>query len=426
MYWWNEKRKRLIEASTLSILLIISVLAVTYTYAEPDNWNSPAIWVQDSSSDALGANGQEERELLYLGVDYDEDYLYVRWDVEQIPENIEQIYYILIVAVGSSTVTDVATHSLQFDVDGNGGMSVSIRTPNQPKFVTQWTGNLNDWSVTPIPIGTGDPFTMRTALEGRFPWSVLTGGDPIDVWILTAQSHASASDQGWTSAIKDVINIQDVLSPLDMHPPTISNVDVDPSIGPIGIIFTIKVDVFDRSGVNSVIAYIQKPDETNVVTIILTDLENDGTYTGLWNSSGESAGTYLIDIVSKDNLDNSGETENAATMSVTKISSSITCFVSPLTLILGEEVTVTGSLDPLLTNKIITLIFTRPDGSTFTRTSTANPGDYSDVYIPDMVGIWSVSASWGGDDTHEGASSSSTSFTVTEISTAISCSVSPS
>ena len=125
MQCMNEESKRWFGASTLSLLLIVSILTVTYAYVEPDSWSSPSIWVQDTNTstgilwcdDASGASGQQERELLYIGVDFDEDYLYVRWDVEQVPENIEQTYYVLVIALGSSTVTDVATHSLQFDVD---------------------------------------------------------------------------------------------------------------------------------------------------------------------------------------------------------------------------------------------------------------------------------------------------------------------
>ncbi|MHA2428042.1 MAG: PKD domain-containing protein, partial [Candidatus Hermodarchaeia archaeon] len=291
-------------------------------------------------------------------------------------------------------------------------MSISIRTPNQPKFTTQWMGDLTDWSVTSIPLDSGDPFTNRTALEGRFPWAVLTGGNPTNLWILTAQSHASASDQGWTSAVKDVLTVQDGISPPDIYSPTISNVSVIPSVGPIGTLFTISVDAFDPSGITSVIAHIQQPDEIDRASIPLTDPDNDGTYTGSWDSSGENVGPYVIDIIAKDTLNNSGEDDNTAAFSVTKILSSITCSVSPLTLLLGDGVTVTGSLDPLLTGKTITLTFTRPDGSTFTRTVSTTLGAYSDSFTPDMVGVWSVFARWEGDASHEDASSGSAAFTV--------------
>jgi len=54
-----------------------------------------------------------------------------------------------------------------------------------------------------------------------------------------------------------------------------------------------------------------------------------------------------------------------------------------------------------------------PDGTALTRTATtASDGSYSDSYKPDAAGSWSVTASWGGDSTHDNTTSPSTSFTV--------------
>jgi hypothetical protein len=63
--------------------------------------------------------------------------------------------------------------------------------------------------------------------------------------------------------------------------------------------------------------------------------------------------------------------------------------------------------------KTITLIYTKPDNSTVTRTvTTDSDGSYSDSYQPEGKGSWSVTASWDGDSTHEGSSCLSQSFTV--------------
>ena len=94
------------------------------------------------------------------------------------------------------------------------------------------------------------------------------------------------------------------------------------------------------------------------------------------------------------------------------VSTTISCSVSQSEITLDDSITVSGSISPPVSDVIVTLTYTKPDGSTFTRTCTTNPGDYSDTYTPDVEGSWSVTASWDGDSTHEGASSSSKSFTV--------------
>jgi peptide/nickel transport system substrate-binding protein len=79
----------------------------------------------------------------------------------------------------------------------------------------------------------------------------------------------------------------------------------------------------------------------------------------------------------------------------------------------GEFVTVSGAIGPTVSDATVTLTYRKPDGSTITRTvTTGADGSYSDSYQPEGEGSWSVTASWDGDSTHEGASCSSQSFTV--------------
>jgi hypothetical protein len=66
---------------------------------------------------------------------------------------------------------------------------------------------------------------------------------------------------------------------------------------------------------------------------------------------------------------------------------------------------------------MVNLTYTKPNASTLTRmVVTIFDGSYTDVYMPDATGMWSVSASWEGDSLFDAASSSSKSFTVTKKS----------
>ena len=96
-----------------------------------------------------------------------------------------------------------------------------------------------------------------------------------------------------------------------------------------------------------------------------------------------------------------------------KIRTALSCSFSKDTITQGGSIAVSGSINATLSGKTITLTYKMPDGSTLTRTvTTGSDGSYSDSYAPYAIGSWSVTASWEGDSTHFGATSSSKSFIV--------------
>jgi hypothetical protein len=230
------KRGKKMKIAVLSLLLLmftglmlvlpgVTVANALPTYLEPDAWTDPAIWLQDTNKtpgpkvpwyDDVSGPGQQQRELLYVGIDWDDTYVYVRWDFEALPEEISSVYYLIKVDTENLTAPEDqlektrGTHALGIEVDQSGTIKVTIRTYGHPKFPLNWTGDGSDWTVNSLPVLPGDPFYNRTAIEGRFPWSSLTvSGDPEDFLVITAQSHANQGDQGWTSAIKDYIGVND-------------------------------------------------------------------------------------------------------------------------------------------------------------------------------------------------------------------------
>ncbi len=81
----------------------------------------------------------------------------------------------------------------------------------------------------------------------------------------------------------------------------------------------------------------------------------------------------------------------------------------------GDAIPVSGQISPTVSGASINLIYTRPDGTEFTRPITASStGAFSDQYIPDKVGGWEVRAEYTGDTAHNGSKSSILEFQVTE------------
>jgi len=141
-----------------------------------------------------------------------------------------------------------------------------------------------------------------------------------------------------------------------------------------------------------------------------TNCRSDGVYSLTWTPW--EAGTYQIKVSWDGDVTHDGSTSEAAQL-VVNTPTTISCSVSPSEVTVGGSITVSGTIDPPVSGATVTLTYTKPDATKFTRTVTSgSTGSYSDAYKPDMVGSWSVSASWAGDATNGGASSSTSSINV--------------
>lgn len=120
--------------------------------------------------------------------------------------------------------------------------------------------------------------------------------------------YANDTKNNWNSTDLQNFTIQDTTLP------TISNVTITPNTTTNGTIIAINATITDIRGVNSstVKAYIQKPDETILANITLTNVNN--LYNGTWNTTGFSAGTYFVDINATDVSGNQRKENNIATI----------------------------------------------------------------------------------------------------------------
>ncbi|MCG2693690.1 hypothetical protein L6259_00150 [Candidatus Parcubacteria bacterium] len=90
---------------------------------------------------------------------------------------------------------------------------------------------------------------------------------------------------------------------------SITNTSVTPISGPIGTSFTIKATITAAAGVDNatVIAHIQSPDETDIITITLSPI-GGGIYSGNWIATAN--GPYFVDITACDLSSNCKEADN--------------------------------------------------------------------------------------------------------------------
>ena len=96
--------------------------------------------------------------------------------------------------------------------------------------------------------------------------------------------------------------------------------------------------------------------------------------------------------------------------------STITCSRSAPQIVLGEYVTISGSVDPPQEGVEVKLNYTKPDNSVMTRTVISGiDGSFSDTITPDVAGMWYVISWWGGNADYMEAKSPSTKFLVSAV-----------
>ncbi len=111
-----------------------------------------------------------------------------------------------------------------------------------------------------------------------------------------------------------------------------------------------------------------------------------------------------------------GALSDCEELAVSKIVASLTCSVTEEIVIIGKNVTITGSINPSLNHARIGLVFTRHNGSTIeTSVYTETNGTFTADFTPDSTGAWEVTAKFDGDSVRFAASESyPTSFLVRE------------
>jgi len=239
--------------------------------------------------------------------------------------------------------------------------------------------------------------TVITASDGSYSyiWRPSSAG----TYNLRAIWSGNSNYYGATSSVKtlNVKNPTAITCQLSQVSTTITdNVTISGAINPT------------RSGVLITI-YYKNNDVWNILKTVTS--ASDGSYSYTWTPT--MMGSYQLKASWAGDSSFGGATSSEVSITVSKTLTTMSCSVSSSEITEGEKVTVSGTINPSVSDKTVTLIYQKPDRSTVTRTViTGSDGSYTDSYTPDAEGSWSVTASWDGDSTYEGVASTSMSFTV--------------
>jgi len=96
------------------------------------------------------------------------------------------------------------------------------------------------------------------------------------------------------------------------------------------------------------------------------------------------------------------------------LDSVLTCSFSSSRIELGDTVTISGSLGPLVESVAIQMTVTGPDGVEVTHDVVTDEGSYVLDIQPDQHGVWEAQASWEGDSGHSKSTSEVKEVTVNE------------
>jgi hypothetical protein len=260
------------------------------------DWSDVPLTLYDEFGDVPPGNAMTD--LILVAFDYDEVWLYVRWDLyDNLTYKSGILYDMGINLTGTGTTWDIFV-SAELDLIGGAPelINISIRDADDNHV---WNasddGNMTeDGSLYLDPTPGLSPGNL--SVEARFPLSSI--GITTGVIFGQFRSHSSPSVN---SAVKDQIpETGYIILIVDKDPPQLDNLDITPPIQENGQPVNISVNATDDFGIGSIWVNITKPDGS----WINVSMENGSTDSWYFEDTFDDPGDYTVTVWSNDTNDN--------------------------------------------------------------------------------------------------------------------------
>jgi PKD repeat protein len=203
---------------------------------------------------------------------------------------------------------------------------------------------------------------------------------------LTAEDNVGAN-----SSITHAITVQRILSTIDLT--------VTPSTIQYGQTVTINGTVTPaKAGLNVTIKW-------NSTTIITRLTNAEGFFTYTWTPP--KAGTYQITATWAGDITTEPAQSEVASLTVQKLTMTLTLDALPSTVKVGESVTINGTLSPLAIGANVNITI-RINGTILATVQTDTNGKYIYTWNPDTAGTFEVKVEWAGNANSLAASNTKT------------------
>ncbi len=260
------------------------------------DWVDVPVVLYDEFGDVPPGNAMTD--LILVAMDYDDTWLYVRWDLyDNLTYKSGILYDMGINLTGTGTTWDIFV-SAELDLVGGAPeiINISIRDADDNHI---WNasddGNMTeDGSLYLDPTPGLSPGNL--SVEARFPLSSI--GITAGVVFGQFRSHSSPSVN---SAVKDQIPESGyIILIVDHDPPQLDNLDVTPSIQENGYPVNITVNASDDFGIDTIWINITRPDGT----WINVSMENGSSDSWYFEVAFDDLGDYTFTIWANDTNDN--------------------------------------------------------------------------------------------------------------------------